>query len=60
MGPDADSSDHGVIYLEHVRQATGKPNVAKFEGAYHGSHNALEVSTACGYWDPPSVPSAVL
>ena len=28
-----------------ARAATGKPKVAKFEGAYHGSHDALEVST---------------
>ena len=27
-----------------VRAATGKPKVAKFEGAYHGAHDALEVS----------------
>ena len=27
-----------------VRAVTGKPKVAKFEGAYHGSHDALEVS----------------
>ena len=29
-----------------VRAITGKPKVAKFEGAYHGSHDALEYSTA--------------
>ena len=29
-----------------ARAVTGKPKVAKFEGAYHGSHDALEVSTA--------------
>jgi glutamate-1-semialdehyde 2,1-aminomutase len=27
-----------------VRAISGKPKVAKFEGAYHGSHDALEVS----------------
>ena len=27
-----------------VRQVTGKPKIAKFEGAYHGSHDAVEVS----------------
>ena len=27
-----------------VRAVTGKPKVAKFEGAYHGSHDALEIS----------------
>ena len=29
-----------------VRAATGKPKIAKFEGAYHGSHDALEVSVS--------------
>lgn len=29
-----------------VRAITGKPKVAKFEGAYHGSHDALEHSVA--------------
>ncbi len=29
-----------------VRAITGRPKIAKFEGAYHGSHDALEVSTA--------------
>ena len=28
-----------------VRAASGKPKIAKFEGAYHGSHDALEHST---------------
>lgn len=29
-----------------ARAVTGRQKVAKFEGAYHGSHDALEVSTA--------------
>ena len=29
-----------------ARALTGRPKVAKFEGAYHGSHDALEVSVA--------------
>ena len=29
-----------------VRAATGRPKIAKFEGAYHGSHDALEISVA--------------
>ncbi|MBM3933840.1 MAG: aspartate aminotransferase family protein [SAR202 cluster bacterium] len=29
-----------------IRAKTGKPKIAKFEGAYHGSHDALEVSVA--------------
>jgi glutamate-1-semialdehyde 2,1-aminomutase len=35
-----------------ARAATGRPKIAKFEGAYHGSHDALEVSVA------PSVDTA--
>ena len=27
-----------------VRTATGKPKIAKFEGAYHGTHDSLEIS----------------
>ena len=29
-----------------ARAVTGKPKVAKFEGAYHGSHDALEISVS--------------
>lgn len=29
-----------------IRAKTGKPKVAKFEGAYHGSHDSLEQSTS--------------
>ena len=29
-----------------ARARTGRPKVAKFEGAYHGSHDALEVSVS--------------
>ncbi|MFL2763708.1 MAG: aspartate aminotransferase family protein [Dehalococcoidia bacterium] len=29
-----------------VKTITGRPKIAKFEGAYHGSHDALEVSVA--------------
>lgn len=41
-----------------VRAVTGKPKVAKFEGAYHGSHDALEISVApsvdqAGPYDSP-------
>ena len=41
-----------------ARAATGKPKVAKFEGAYHGSHDALEVSVSppidrAGAFDSP-------
>ena len=29
-----------------VRAVSGKPKIAKFEGAYHGSHDAVEVSVS--------------
>ena len=29
-----------------IRAATGKSKIAKFEGAYHGSHDALEISVS--------------
>ena len=44
-----------------VRALTGKPKIAKFEGAYHGSHDALEYSTAPALDDagPPDAPMPV-
>jgi glutamate-1-semialdehyde 2,1-aminomutase len=43
-----------------IRAKTGKPKIAKFEGAYHGSHDALEHSVAtpldkAGPADSPAV-----
>ncbi len=42
-GSGTESSMHATRL---VRAVTGKPKVAKFEGAYHGSHDALEVSVS--------------
>ena len=43
----ANSGTEALLHATRmVRAATGKPKVAKFEGAYHGSHDALEVSTS--------------
>ena len=42
-GSGTESSMHATRI---VRAVTGKPKVAKFEGAYHGSHDALEVSVS--------------
>lgn len=44
-----------------VRTITGKPKLAKFEGAYHGSHDALEYSTAPSLDDagPDDAPNTV-
>ncbi len=47
-----------------ARQFTGKPKIAKFEGGYHGSHDAVEVSTSPSLDDageadePNAVPTA--
>ena len=41
------SATESAIHIARmVRTLTGKPKLAKFEGAYHGSHDALEFSTA--------------
>lgn len=44
-----------------IRAKTGKPKVAKFEGAYHGSHDALEhsVGPAIEEAGPPDSPNSV-
>ena len=39
-------TEASLVAARIVRATTGKPKVAKFEGSYHGSHDALEVSTA--------------
>ena len=47
-----------------ARQFSGKPKIAKFEGGYHGSHDAVEISVAPSLDDageahePNSVPTA--
>ncbi len=41
-----------------VRAITGRPKIAKFEGAYHGSHDAVEVSSA-GAAGPADSPDPV-
>ena len=42
-GSGTESSLHAT---RMARAFTGRPKVAKFEGAYHGSHDALEISVA--------------
>tara|TARA_Y100000588_G_scaffold387610_1_gene485763 strand:+ start:5017 stop:6339 length:1323 start_codon:yes stop_codon:yes gene_type:complete len=44
-----------------ARQFSGKPKVAKFEGGYHGSHDAVEVSVSPNLEDAgdPREPKAV-
>ncbi len=42
-GSGTESSLHAA---RMARAFTGRPKVAKFEGAYHGSHDVLEVSVA--------------
>ena len=47
-----------------ARQFSGKPKIAKFEGGYHGSHDAVEISVAPSLEDagderePTAVPTA--
>ena len=57
-GSGTESSLHAT---RMVRAFTGRPKVAKFEGAYHGSHDALEVSVAPGLESagPADAPTAV-
>jgi glutamate-1-semialdehyde 2,1-aminomutase len=44
-----------------ARGSTGKPKIAKFEGAYHGSHDAVEISVAppLDLAGPANAPNAV-
>ena len=41
------SGTESTLHVTRMAKAlTGKEKVAKFEGAYHGSHDALEVSVS--------------
>ena len=43
----ANSGTEASLHVTRLmRSVTGRHKIAKFEGAYHGSHDALEVSTA--------------
>jgi glutamate-1-semialdehyde 2,1-aminomutase len=57
----ASGTEAAAHVLRLVRGWTGRPKVAKFEGGYHGSVDALDVSLrpALGEAGPPDAPRAV-
>ena len=54
-------TEAGMQAARLVRAATGKPKIAKFEGAYHGSYDALQVSVGISPEDAgdPDAPASV-
>jgi len=47
------SGTEATMYATRVaRAATGRPLIAKFEGGYHGTHDALAVSMRTARFDP--------
>ena len=53
-------SEAVMMAVKAARAYTGKPSIAKFEGAYHGAYDYVEVSLASGpdNWGDPSAPSS--
>lgn len=54
-------SEAVMMALKAARAYTGKPAIAKFEGAYHGSYDYAEVSQASapGNWGDLSSPASI-
>src|SRR5499426_2318698 len=54
-------SEAVMIALKAARGFTGRPKIAKFEGAYHGSYDWAEVSLSSGSgdWGPADAPTSV-
>lgn len=50
-----------MMAVKAARAFTGRRKIAKFEGAYHGGYDFVEVSVAPpeGLWGPPGEPAAV-
>lgn len=50
-----------MMAVRCARAFTGRPKIAKFEGAYHGSHEAVAVSVVppADAWGPPEAPATV-
>jgi glutamate-1-semialdehyde 2,1-aminomutase len=53
-------SEAVMIAVKGARAHTGRPKIAKFEGAYHGSYDYVEVSLASSpeTWGPLAAPAA--
>ena len=53
-------SEAVMIAVKGARAFTGRPRIAKFEGAYHGSYDYVEVSLASTpeAWGPLATPAA--
>ncbi len=54
-------SEAVMMAIKAARGFTGRPKIAKFEGAYHGSYDWAEVSLASGPgdWGPADAPASV-
>jgi glutamate-1-semialdehyde 2,1-aminomutase len=50
-----------MMAIKAARAFTGRPKIAKFEGAYHGSYDHAEVSLSSGHddWGPLGEPASV-
>src|SRR5512132_3750259 len=53
-------SEAVMMAVKGARAFTGRPKIAKFEGAYHGSYDYVEVSLAStpGTWGPLAAPAS--
>ena len=54
-------SEAVMMAIKAARGFTGRPKIAKFEGAYHGSYDWAEVSLSSGSgdWGPADAPTSV-
>jgi glutamate-1-semialdehyde 2,1-aminomutase len=54
-------SEAVMAAVKAARAFTGRPKIAKVEGAYHGAYDYVEISQTCGpdRWGPVDAPNAV-
>jgi glutamate-1-semialdehyde 2,1-aminomutase len=54
-------SEAVMMAIKAARGFTGRPKIAKFEGAYHGSYDWAEVSLGSGpdVWGPAEAPASI-
>jgi glutamate-1-semialdehyde 2,1-aminomutase len=54
-------SEAVMMAVKGARAATGRPKIAKFEGAYHGSYDYVEVSleSTPEQWGPLAAPASI-